>query len=163
MNTGQSIHLSKRKQSHRKSHCSIHTSTCSKKPKIKLFNTPNLSSIQDNFGTPLSKMRRIQKQRHRDSAQSSSNRNSHDPSRHEQADTLPIDGLVGSVAEANTHRGAGDAHGGRDGEGELREDEDGDGGAHFHAAAARGGVVGDFVAHNCKGLLLVGAQLSCRC
>jgi hypothetical protein len=96
----------------------------------------------------------VKEQRHRDSAQSSSNGDRHDPSRHEQADTLPVDGLVSSIAQAHSYRGAGDAHGGRDGEGELREDEDGDGGAHLHAAAARGGVVGDFVAHDCGDLLV---------
>jgi hypothetical protein len=98
-------------------------------------------------------VRRIKEKRHRDSAQSSSDGDSHDPSRHEEADTLPVDGLVSAIAETHANRSAGDAHGGRDGEGELREDEDGDGGAHLHAAAARGGVVGDFVAHDCGDLL----------
>jgi hypothetical protein len=36
----------------------------------------------------------------------------------------------------------------------LREDEDGDSSAHFHAAAAGRRVVSDFVTHDCEVLLV---------
>jgi hypothetical protein len=99
---------------------------------------------------PLCKVGGIQEERHRDSSNCAGDGNGHDPSRYEEADTLPVDSLEGTIAEANTDCGSGNAHGGRDGEGELRENEDSDGGAHFHAAAARRRVVGDLVAHDCE-------------
>ena len=103
---------------------------------------------------PLCKVGSIEEERHSYSSNCARNRNGHDPGRHEEADTLPVDRLEGAVAEADADGGSSNAHGGRDGEGELREDEDGDGGAHFHAAAARGRVVGDLVAHDCGDLLV---------
>ena len=102
----------------------------------------------------LCKVGSVEEERHRHASNCASDGNGHDPCRHEEADTLPVDSLQGAVAEADTDGGSGDAHGGRDREGELREDEDGDGGAHFHAAAARGRVVGDLVAHDCGDLLV---------
>jgi hypothetical protein len=123
-----------------------------KKRNLNFFNTSNSSFTQvKSGGMPLCEVGSVEEQSHRYTTKSSSDGNGHDPSRHEQADTLPVDSLVGSIAEADADGGAGDAHGGRDGEGELREDEDGDGGAHFHAAAARGRVVGDLVTHDYEG------------
>lgn len=93
-------------------------------------------------------MRGIEDQAHEDTANGSRNGDGHDPGEAEEGDSLPVDGLVGAVAEADADGGAGDAHGGGDGELVLGEEEDGDGGAHFHGGAAGGGVVGDFVAHD---------------
>lgn len=110
-----------------------------------------------NFCTPLlpphshlREVRRIQKQPHKHTTNRARNRDRHNPRRQQQANTLPVDRLVSAIAQTDTHSGAGNAHRRRDGEGELAENEHGDGGAHLHAAAARGGVVGDFVAHDCE-------------
>ncbi|KAK6833440.1 hypothetical protein PG987_008134 [Apiospora arundinis] len=64
----------------------------------------------------------------------------HDPRQHEQTDSLPVDGLDGAVAETDTDGGTGDAHRRRHRQRVLREDENGDGGTHFHGAASAGGV-----------------------
>lgn len=93
--------------------------------------------------------RRIQRQPHQASTNQARNRDSHDPREEQQTDTLPIDSLKSAIAETHTDRGARDTHARRHGKRVLREDEDGDGGAHFHGRTARGGVVGDFVAHDC--------------
>jgi hypothetical protein len=98
----------------------------------------------------LAEVRRIEEQPHQHTAESSSDRDRHNPCGDEQADTLPVNGTPGAVAKADADSSTSDAHGCRDGQGELREDEDGDGRAHFHGAAAGGRVVGDFVAHDCE-------------
>ena len=77
-------------------------------------------------------MRSIKSQGHEASADETGNGNSHDPGEEQEAESLPVDGLEGTVAETNTNSCAGDAHGSRDGESILREDEDGDGGTHLH-------------------------------
>lgn len=84
----------------------------------------------------LAEVRCVDEETHEHTAKSTCDRNRHDPGSDEQANTLPVDSLVGAVAETDADGGTGDAHRGRDGEGELREDQDGDRGAHFHAAAA---------------------------
>ena len=94
------------------------------------------------------KVRRIKNQTHQASSNGTGNRNSHDPSKEQQTHTLEVDGLEGSVAEADTNCGSGDTHGGGDGERVLGEDEDGDGGAHLHGRTTAGGVVGDLVTHD---------------
>lgn len=88
-------------------------------------------------------MRRVEDQRHEDTANGSGDGDGHDPGEDEETDTLEVDGLEGAVAQADTDGGARDAHGGRDGEGVLREDEHGDGGAHLHGRATRRRVVSD--------------------
>lgn len=102
---------------------------------------------------PLREVRGVEEQTHKHTADGAGDGDGHDPGSNEQADTLPVDSLVGTVAEADTDGSAGDAHGGRDGEGELREDEDGDGGTHLHAAAAGRRVIGDLVAHDCENIV----------
>lgn len=84
----------------------------------------------------LAEVRCVEEETHKHTAESTCNRDRHDPCSDEQADTLPVDSLVSAVAETDTDGGTGDAHRGRNGEGELGKDEDGDRGAHFHAAAA---------------------------
>jgi hypothetical protein len=93
-------------------------------------------------------VRRVENDAHEDTGDGTGNRDGGDPRDHEEADTLEVDGLEGAVAEADADGGARDAHRRGDGEGELGEDEDGDGRAHLHGRAARGGVVGDLVAHD---------------
>lgn len=58
----------------------------------------------------------------------------HDPGEDEETDSLPVDGLDGAVAETDTDGGTSDAHGGRDGERVLREDQDGESSTHLHGA-----------------------------
>ena len=95
-------------------------------------------------------VRGIKHQTHQYTPKRSSNRNSSNPRKKQEANSLEINSLQRAIAETDTDGGAGDAHGCRDGKGELREDEDGDSGAHFHGAASAGGVVSDFVAHDCS-------------
>lgn len=71
---------------------------------------------------------------------------------------MPIHSLQGSVAKTNTNSGTGDAHGRRYRKRELREDENGDGGTHFHGTATGWGVVRDFVAHDFHDVVSVGAE-----
>jgi len=98
-------------------------------------------------------MRRIQHQPHETTSQSARNRDGHDPTQTKEADTLPVNRTDGTVAETDADSGAGDAHGRGHGQLILRKDEHGDGGAEFHRAASAGGVVGDFVAHDCYNII----------
>lgn len=120
----------------------------------------NPFKIQANHNRPPSNltehrlpMRRVQRQTHQTPTDQTGNRHGHDPGEEKEADTLPVDSLEGTVAQTDTDGGAGDAHGGRHGQGVLREDEDGDGGAQFHGRTTAGGVVGELVTHDCNGLL----------
>ena len=74
----------------------------------------------------------IKDQAHDDPSEGTSDGDGSDPGEEEEADPLEVDRLEGAVAEPDADGGAGDAHGGRDGQGELGEEEDGDGGAHLH-------------------------------
>jgi hypothetical protein len=80
-------------------------------------------------------VRGVEEQTHEDTAEGAGDGDGHDPGQGEEADSLEVDGLEGAVAEADADGGARDAHGRRHGEGVLGEDEDGDGGAHFHGAS----------------------------
>ena len=114
--------------------------------------------VSNNFKTHashLAEVRSIEEETHKHTAEGTSDRDRHDPGGDEQADTLPVDSLVSAVAEADADGSTGDAHGGRNGEGELRENQDSDSCAHFHAAAARWGVVGDLVTHDYKLFLVL--------
>lgn len=97
-------------------------------------------------------MRSVEGQAHEAASDQAGNGNGHDPGEHEETDTLPVDSLEGTVAQTDADGGTSDAHGGRDGERVLGEDEDGDGGAHLHGGATRRRVVGDLVAHDWKEL-----------
>lgn len=82
--------------------------------------------------TLFSEVRSIEEQAHEHSSESAGDGDGGDPGDGEEADSLEVDCLQGAVAEADTDGSASDAHGGRDGKRVLREDEDGDGGAHLH-------------------------------
>lgn len=103
-------------------------------------------------------MRSVKDNAHDDTGKGTSDRDGHDPGEDEQADTLPVDGLDGAVHETDTDGSTGDTHGGGDGQGELGEDEDGDGGAHLHRATTAGRVVGDLVAHDAHDVVSVGDE-----
>lgn len=100
-------------------------------------------------------MRSIEEQTHQATGQSSGNGNGHDPSKQQKSDTLEVDCPEGTIAETHANGGTGDTHGGRDGEGVLREDKDGNGSTHFHGGTTAGRVVGDLVTHDYKRLLVV--------
>lgn len=87
---------------------------------------------------------------HEAAADETGNGDGHDPREEEKAESLPVDGPPGTVAETDTDGGAGDAHGGGDGEGVLGEDENGDGGTHLHGGTTARGVVGELVTHDCN-------------
>jgi hypothetical protein len=82
----------------------------------------------------LFRQRSIEDQAHEYSSESAGDGDGSDPCEEEEADSLEVDCLQGAVAEADTDGSANDAHRGRDGKRELREDEDGNGGAHLHRA-----------------------------
>lgn len=94
-------------------------------------------------------VRSVNSQGHEAAANETGNGDGHDPGEEEEADTLPVDGLEGAVAEADADGRARDAHGRRHGQRVLREDQDGDGGPQFHGRAAARRVVGELVAHDC--------------
>lgn len=121
-------------------------------------------------------MRRIQDDPHQYTPNSSRHRNRHNPRENEQAHSLKVDCLDSAIAQADADGGTSDTHGCGDGERVLREEEDGDGGAHFHGGAcgglaivhveswrlvnltSRGGVICDFVSHNLHDVVTVGDE-----
>ena len=94
------------------------------------------------------KVRSVEGKTHQAATNETSNWDSHDPREEQKSHSLPVDGLEGSIAETDTDSRTSDTHGCRDWELVLREDEDGDGGAHLHGGTTGWGVVGDFVAHD---------------
>lgn len=104
-------------------------------------------------------MRSVNKQTHQATTNGAGDGNGHDPGEKEEAHTLEVDSLEGTVAETDADGGTGDTHGGGDGEGVLGEDEDGEGSAHLHGGTTAGGVVGDLVTHDWRGERLVLVQL----
>jgi hypothetical protein len=94
-------------------------------------------------------VRGVENKAHKHTSKSTRNWDGDDPCEDKEANSLPVDGLDGTVAETDTDGSTSDAHGGGDGKGELGEDEDGDGGTHLHRATSAWGVVRDLVTHNC--------------
>ena len=74
----------------------------------------------------------IEEETHQATSKSTGNGNGHNPGENEQADTLPVDSLVGTIAKTDTDGSTGDTHRSGDWESELRKDEDGDGSTHLH-------------------------------
>ena len=85
----------------------------------------------------LLEMGRVEEQPHEHTADGAGDGNGHDPRQQQQADSLKVDRLERAVAQTDTDRRARDTHGRRHGEGELREDQDRDGGTHLHGAPCR--------------------------
>jgi hypothetical protein len=79
-------------------------------------------------------VRSVEDDTHEETTDGSGNGDGHDPGEAEKADSLPVDGAEGSVAETDTNGGTSDAHRGRDGQSILREDEDSDSGTLFELA-----------------------------
>jgi hypothetical protein len=96
----------------------------------------------------LGEVRGVEQDGHHAATNEAGNGDGHDPGEDQEADSRPVDGLVGTVAQTDTDGGTSDAHGRRDGQLELREEQDGDGGTHLHGRATAGGVVGDLVTHD---------------
>ena len=107
-------------------------------------------------------VRGVEEDAHEDTAEGAGNGDGHDPGDQQEGDSLEVDGLEGAVAETDADGGTGDAHGGGDGEGVLREDQDGDGGTHLHGATTARRVVGDLVAHDCCENLLAHSKTEQR-
>jgi hypothetical protein len=82
----------------------------------------------------LTEVRGVEDDGHGETTDGTSNGNGHDPGEDEETNTLPVDGLDGSVAKADTDGRTSDTHGGGDGKGVLREDQDGESGTHLHRA-----------------------------
>ncbi|VUC31347.1 unnamed protein product [Clonostachys rosea] len=94
-------------------------------------------------------VRGVDEQTHEATGEGSGNGDGQDPTGQEETDSLPVDSAPGSIAQTNTDGGTGDAHGGRDGETELRGEEDGDGGSHLHrATTGRRVAIGKLTLHD---------------
>lgn len=107
-----------------------------------------MCTLQNAKSLSFEEMGSVKDQTHEASAKGTSDGNGHDPSKQQKTDTLEVDGLESSVAKSNSDGSASDAHGGGNGQGELREDQHRDGGTHLHGGATGWGVVGDFVTHD---------------
>jgi hypothetical protein len=79
-------------------------------------------------------VRSVKDDTHGETTDGTSDRDGHDPGKDEETNSLPVNGLDGTVAETDTDGGTSDAHGGRDGERVLREDQDSESSTHFHGA-----------------------------
>jgi len=101
-------------------------------------------------------VRSVKEQAHNDTSKSTGDWNSHDPGEDEETDSLPVDGLEGTVAETNTNCGSSDTHRCGDWEGILGEDEDGNSGTHLHGATSRWGMVCDLVTHDLHDVVTIG-------
>ncbi len=84
--------------------------------------------------------------------------NGHDPGEDKETNSLPVDSLDSPVAETDTDGSTSDAHGCRDRERVLGEDQDGEGSTHLHRATTRRRVVGDLVTHDLHDVVTVGDQ-----
>jgi hypothetical protein len=115
---------------------------------IDMFSTGYLCQKSERKEYLSREVRSIEEKTHENTSEGSCDRNGCDPGEEQKTDTLEVDGFEGSVAETDSDSGTGDAHGGRDWERELGEDEDSDSGSHFHGATSAGGVVRDFVTHD---------------
>jgi hypothetical protein len=120
-------------------------------------------------------VRSVEDNAHGQTTNSTGDRDGHDPGEDEETNSLPVDSLDGSVAETDTNGSTSDAHGSRDRERVLREDQDGESGTHLHRAtcdelasvgqveeqvehtSARR-VVGDLVTHDLHDVVTVGDQ-----
>lgn len=91
----------------------------------------------------------VEEETHGDTTDKTSDWNGHDPGEEQETNTLPVDGLEGTVHQTNTNGSTSNAHGCRDWKLVLGEDENGDGSSHLHGGTTRWRVVGDLVAHDC--------------
>ena len=79
-------------------------------------------------------VRRIEDNAHGKTTDGTSNRDGHDPRKDQETNSLPVDSLEATVAQADTDGGTSDAHGCGYGKRVLREDEDSERSTHFHGA-----------------------------
>jgi len=100
----------------------------------------------------------VEEESHEHARERTGNRDSSDPRKCQETDSVEVDGLEGTVAESDTDGSTSDTHGGRDGEGVLRKDEDGQGGTHFHGTTSGWRVVGDLVTHDLHDVVSVGDE-----
>jgi hypothetical protein len=77
-------------------------------------------------------VRGVENDSHGETTNGTGDGDGHDPGEGEETNSLPVNSFDGSVAETDTDGGTGNTHGGRHGEGVLREDQDGESGTHLH-------------------------------
>lgn len=77
-------------------------------------------------------VRGVENDTHGETANGTSDGDGHNPGEDEKTNSLPVDSLHSSVAETDTHGGTSDAHGGRDGQRVLGEDQDSESSTHLH-------------------------------
>lgn len=55
-------------------------------------------------------MRSVENESHENTTKGSGNGDGHDPRKDQETDSLPVDGLVGTVAKSDSDSGTGDTH-----------------------------------------------------
>ena len=103
-------------------------------------------------------MRSVDEETHDATSQGTGNGDGHEPTESKETNSLPVNSLIGTVAETNTNGGTSDAHGGGNGELVLGEDKDSDGSGQLHGATTRRRVVGDLVTHDLHDVEAVGDE-----
>ena len=106
--------------------------------------------------TNLRKVRSIEHQPHQHTRKRTRDGNGSNPRQQQEAYSLEIDSLHGTVTKTYTNCSTGDAHGCRNRERVLREEKDGNGSAHLHRRASARRVVGDLIAHHYLHIASVG-------
>jgi len=104
------------------------------------------------------KVRSVEEQTHEDTTECTGDWNSHDPGQNEETNSLPVYSLEGTIAETNTDGCSSDAHGCRNWERVLGEEEDGDGGTHLHRATSGWRVICDLVTHDLHDVVTIGDE-----
>lgn len=92
--------------------------------------------------------RRVHGKSHKSTANKTCNWDGHDPGEEQKANTLPVDSLVGTIAQSDSNGSTSDAHGGGDRKLVLGEDEDGNSGTHLHRRSTRWRMVCELVTHD---------------
>lgn len=98
-------------------------------------------------------MRGVKCKTHQTTTDETGDWNGHDPGEEQETHSLPVDGLVGTVAKTDTDSGTSDTHGSGDWELVDGENENGDGGTHLHGGTTGWRVVSDLVTHDLHDVL----------
>lgn len=86
--------------------------TCNHIPDYKLYKSRYTLNPNNTPPHLESEVRRIQEQPHQTTTKRTRDGNSHDPRQEQETNTLEVDSLEGTVAEADADGGASDTHGG---------------------------------------------------
>lgn len=105
---------------------------------------------------------RVQRHDHEQTRNQTSTRQSDDPTREDETDLLPVDGLEVEVAERDTDGGARQALCGGDGKGQTRGQEDSDGGTELHGETTGRRDLCDLVSERANHVVAVKPETSTK-